>query len=269
MSVSQIDLTDRLELAVTAAKKAGELTLEYFRRPDLKVDRKGDDSPVTVADREAEILLRDMIQDRFPDDGIFGEEFPERPGSSQYRWILDPIDGTKSFVSGVPLFANLIGLEHGNRSVLGVINVPAADECVFAAMGQGAWHQIGEFTPKRAHVSDGKHLDEGLFVTSEIDCFVERGALDAFLQLERTARVTRTWGDAYGYLLLATGRALVMIDAAVSLWDIAAVQPVVEEAGGTFTDWQGNRTIHAGEAIGTNKAVLEAVLSITRPFLRP
>ena len=206
MTASDEQLTTRLQVATAAAKAAGELTLNYFRRRDLHVDRKSDNSPVTVADREAEQLLRTTISAEFPDDGILGEEYPERPGTSGYRWILDPIDGTKSFVSGVPLYANLVGVECGGRSVIGVINIPALRECVFAAVGKGAWYELGDAAPIPARVSEGGSLSDGLFVTSEIDCFRQRDALDAFLKLERAARVTRTWGDAYGYLLVATGR---------------------------------------------------------------
>jgi histidinol phosphatase-like enzyme (inositol monophosphatase family) len=260
------ELTPRLQLALAAAQTAGQLTLQYFRRADLDVQRKADDSPVTVADREAERKLREVISREFPDDGIFGEEFPERPGKSGFRWILDPIDGTKSFVSGVPLYTNLVGVEYDGRSVIGVINAPAVGECVYAAAGQGAWHRLGGAEPVPARVSTVSELSEGLFLTSEVECFEQRGAVDAFLSLQRAARVTRTWGDAYGYLLVATGRAVVMVDAVVALWDIAAVQPIVEEAGGTLTDWKGNRGIYAGEAIGTNGAVLDEVLAITRPF---
>jgi histidinol-phosphatase len=266
MTPSNDELTPRLRLAVAAAKKAGELTLDYFRRSDLKVEQKADNSPVTVADREAERMIRQMIASEFPDDGILGEEMPETVGDTAYRWILDPIDGTKSFVSGVPLYANLVGVETGDRSAIGVINIPALGECVYAAVGQGAWYEMGDAAPVPARVAEHRRLADGLFVTSEIDCFRERNALDAFLSMERAARVTRTWGDAYGYLLVATGRALAMVDAIVSLWDIAAIQPVIEEAGGRLTDWQGNQSIYAGDAIGANPAVLDEILSITRPF---
>lgn len=268
MNPSTDELTPRLRLAVAAAKEAGRLTLDYFQRSDLEVEQKADNSPVTVADREAERTIRRMIADEFPDDGIFGEEMPEHVGRTAYRWILDPIDGTKSFVSGVPLYANLVGVETQGRSAIGVINIPALGECVYAAAGQGAWYERGDSDRVPARVAKQKHLKDGLFVTSEIDCYRERDALDAFLALERTAGVTRTWGDAYGYLLVATGRALAMVDAIVSLWDIAAIQPVIEEAGGRLTDWQGKASIYTGDAIGANPDVIDEILAITRPFLR-
>ena len=128
MTTPAAELTPRLELALAAAREAGQITLEYFRRDDLEVERKGDDSPVTVADRRAEEHLRSRIAAAFPADAILGEELPERPGNSGFRWILDPIDGTKSFIHGVPLYGTLVGVEHGGEPVLGVIHIPALDE---------------------------------------------------------------------------------------------------------------------------------------------
>jgi fructose-1,6-bisphosphatase/inositol monophosphatase family enzyme len=138
MPLNPAEIDRRLPLALSAAREAGNITLEFFRRDDLDVERKDDDSPVTIADRRAEECLRARIAAALPDDGIFGEEFPERPGTSGFRWILDPIDGTKSFIHGVPLYGTLIGVEHEGRSVLGVIRIPALDECVYAANGRGA-----------------------------------------------------------------------------------------------------------------------------------
>ena len=258
-------LMNRFELAQVATRAAGKLTLQYFRK-SVEVQRKSDSTPVTDADRNAELYLREQIGAAFPADGIVGEEFPEVRGSSGYRWILDPIDGTKTFVCGVPLFGTLVGVEYEGRSVAGVIDMPALNECVYAAKGHGAWYQTGGDAPTAARVSNCARLEDGLVVTSQIDTFRERGAWDAYRQLETGAWVTRTWGDCYGYLLVATGRAAVMIDPIMSIWDAAALQPILEEAGGVFTDWQGQATIHGGEGIGTNQQILEEVLKITRPF---
>jgi len=255
----------RLELACQAAREAGERTLRYFRSGQLAVERKSDNSPVTVADREAEQILREIIQSSFPDDAVVGEEFGQRMGDSGYRWILDPIDGTTSFVSGVPLYGTLIGVEYQQRAVIGVIHMPALSECVYAAEERGAWYVTGSDEPKVARVSSCESLADGLFVTSQIDLFEKREAWQCYRELQRRAYITRTWGDCYGYLLVATGRAEVMVDAAMSIWDAAAIQPVLEEAGGTFTDWMGERTIYHGEGIGTNRRVLDEVLSVTRP----
>ena len=258
-------LSDRLALAVAAAREAGRLTLDHFRGEDLAVERKGDDSPVTVADRGAERLLRERIAAAFPADAILGEEFPEKEGSSGFRWILDPIDGTKSFIHGVPLYATLVGLEEGERSVAGVIVIPALDEHLYAAVGGGAWYAVGDEPPRPAKVSSCPRLAEGLFVTSEVVSFVRHDRAAAFERLQEAARLTRTWGDAYGYLLVATGRAEVMVDPVMAVWDAAALLPVLTEAGGTFTDWRGRSTIHGGEGVATNGLVLDEVLGLLGP----
>ena len=202
----------RLELALTAAREAGRLTLKFFRRPGLQVERKGDDSPVTQADRDAEEHLRQRITEAFPEDAILGEELPDRPGTSGFRWILDPIDGTKSFIHGVPLYSTLIGVEREGQSVLGVIVVPALDEGVYAARGQGAWYFGGDQPARPAHVSSCPKLSEGLFLTSEVGNFDAAGRRNVYDRLQSAARLSRTWGDGYGYLMVATGRAELMVD---------------------------------------------------------
>lgn len=262
----EADLLERLEMALTATREAGQLTLDYFRASDLGVERKPDESPVTIADRRAELHLRDVLRAAFPHDAILGEEHGELEGTSGYRWILDPIDGTKSFISGVPLYTTLVGLERDGTSLLGVIRAPALDEMVYAARGHGAWHQLRHEPPVPARVSARAPLGAGLFCTSEVRTFARRGRLEAYLRLEAASRLARTWGDGYGYLLVATGRAEAMVDPAMHVWDCAALQPVLEEAGGTFTDWRGERTIHAGEAVATNGRVLDEVLEVTRQY---
>lgn len=259
---------DRLELAREIALEAGEFTLKYFRSADLDVERKGDGSPVTIADRGAEELLRERISAAFPDDGILGEEFPETPGTSGRKWILDPIDGTKPFVHGVPLYTNLVAVldESSGEPVLGVINAPASGETIHALVGQGAWYRNGDEPIRKAEVSKTETLAEGLFLTGDVGGFQDReqDATDVYMALQNTARISRTWGDAYGYMMVAIGRAEVMIDAEMSLWDAACLKPILEEAGGTFTSWAGDPTVHAGEGIGANGHVTAEVLSHTR-----
>ena len=199
---------------------------------------------------------------KFPDDGILGEELGETNGSSGYRWILDPIDGTRSFVCGVPIYSTLVGLENEGKSVLGVIMIPALNECVYAATGLGAWHVRGNAPPVAAHVSAKPRLAEGLFVTSDPKTFVDSQRTEVFERLQSKSLITRTWGDGYGYLLVATGRAELMVDPIMNVWDCAALQPVIEEAGGRFTDWTGRATIHSGESIATNGLVHEEALSL-------
>jgi histidinol-phosphatase len=262
-SALSAEIASRLSLAREAGIAAGKVTLQYFQTTDFQTEKKSDGSPVTIADRSAEQLLRDRIAAAFPHDGILGEEFGETAGTSGFRWILDPIDGTKSFIHGVPLYGTMIGVEHEGRCPAGLVYMPGLDEGVFASVGQGAWHFRGSAPPTRATVSTKAKLSDGLFVTSAIDMYSPRGAANVLEALQKAAYITRTWGDCYGYLLVATGRAEVMIDPILNVWDAAAVQPIVEEAGGTFTDWKGNATIHAGEAIATNGRVLEEVLAMT------
>lgn len=262
-------VAQRLAWARIIGVEAGRLTLNYFQQDNFAVERKGDNSPVTVADRAAEQLLRDRIAERFPADAVMGEEFGAREGSSGFRWILDPIDGTKSFISGVPLYGTMIGLEFGGRSWAGVVFIPGLNEGIYASVGQGAWSFRGDAPPIRARVSTRSPLSQGLFVTSQVDTFDRRGAREAFLELQRRSYVTRTWGDCYGYLLVATGRAEVMVDPILNVWDAAAVQPIIEEAGGTFTDWSGTPTIYAGDAIATNGLVRDEVLAVTSRFSKP
>jgi histidinol phosphatase-like enzyme (inositol monophosphatase family) len=260
----------RLDWAVRITREAGDLTLEYFRRHDLAVEFKADASPVTVADRAAEELLRTRIAERFPDDSILGEELGAMVGTSGYQWVLDPIDGTKSFVHGVPLYTTLVAVLAEERPKLGIIYAPACGEMLYAAVGSGCWYcdtRCADAAPTPARVSSVRRLRESLFLTTEIACFSTARAKDAlavYLDLQRAARLARTWGDGYGYLMVATGRAEVMVDPVVNLWDAAALQPIIEEAGGQFTDWQGRATVHSREAIATNGLVAEEVLAITR-----
>lgn len=256
------DLADRLDFALAAARDAGALTLQYFRSSNLTVERKQDLSPVTVADRGAEQLLRERLRGRFPADGVLGEEFGEIAGTNGFRWILDPIDGTKSFVCGVPLYGTLIGLEYEGRSRLGIIHLPALAETVWALAGTGSWQQRGTTAPAPARVSKCARLADGVFCTSEVASYGMVGRKAAYESLQKTARVSRTWGDCFGYALVATGRADVMIDPIMSVWDAAALQPILEEAGGTFTDWKGQPTIHSSEGVATNGLLLKEVLGL-------
>lgn len=264
------EISRRLEHAVKIAGEAGQLTLDYYCG-SYTVERKSDGSPVTVADRAAEELLRRRISEAFPDDAVLGEEFGSRPGSSGFQWVLDPIDGTKSFIHGVPLYTTLVAVIRGDSTVgvseIGVIYAPAVDEMVYAARGSGCWTMRGKTKPEPARVSQTLRLNEGLLLTTEIAAFSRgrpRDSLDVFLSLQGNARLVRTWGDAYGYLLVATGRAEAMIDPEVNLWDAAALQPIIEEAGGHFVDWQGNPTVYCPDAIATNGHVTEEILSLTR-----
>ncbi len=256
----------RLAAMVEIAQAAGNHTLKYFRNDDLSVDVKADASPVTVADREAEQLVRKLVADRFPDDTVQGEEFAEQQGTSRYRWVVDPIDGTKSFVCGVALYSTLLALEVDGNPLGGVIYIPAGGELIAAAIGNGSWYRSSNDGPwKRAEVSKKTNLSEAVFVTSQVDSFDARGSADAYKSLESEAWLSRSWGDGYGYLMVATGRADVMVDPECNAWDVAAILPVVVEAGGKFTDWKGVVTTRGGDGVGTNGKIHEAVIKKLAP----
>jgi histidinol phosphatase-like enzyme (inositol monophosphatase family) len=253
-------LDGRLAAAVATALAGGKSTLDLFQTDAFQVERKGDDSPVTKADKQAEQIMRARLERQFPNDAILGEEFGEQTGSSGYQWILDPIDGTKSFISGVPLYSTLVGVVRDRECLGGVIYIPPLDEMVFAARGAGAWHSH-RGTCQACQVSQ-RPLQDGLFVVSQVDTFAARGAGQAYTKLEQTAYITRSWGDGYGYLLVATGRAELMVDPTANPWDLAAVAPVVEEAGGRFTDWTGQPTVFGGDGVGSNGLVHEQALNV-------
>ncbi|MCA9247370.1 MAG: histidinol-phosphatase [Planctomycetales bacterium] len=264
MTAASPEIEQRLVAARRFAREAGKLTLQHFRSCDLAVDRKSDNSPVTVADREAEQRLRTLISEQFANDGILGEEFGEQAGTGGFRWILDPIDGTKSFIHGVPLYTTLIGIERDGAGLAGVIYAPATDEMVSAARGGSAIYEVGGSLSRVAHVSQTSSISEACVLTTGLAGFSRERDVDAterFLHLQASARLARTWGDAYGYLLVATGQADVMVDPALHVWDAAAIQPILEAAGGRFTDWQGNATIHGGDGIGTNGRLHNEVLA--------
>lgn len=266
--LSASDWDARLAWARQIAVEAGQHTLRYFQSSDLAVELKSDASPVTRADREAEELLRQRIAERFPDDGVLGEEFGETAGKNGVRWILDPIDGTKSFISGVPLYGTMVGVEFEGRCPIGVVYIPGLDEGVFAQTGKGAFHFCGNEEPKRCQVSNTALLTKAAFVTSQASTFASRGAMPAYLEIERRCRLTRTWGDCYGYLLVATGRVDLMIDPLFNVWDAAAIQPIISEAGGALTDWKGVETIHGGEGVACNRQLLNEVLGILGAFAK-
>lgn len=254
------ELRHVLEFAVDAARRAGALTLEYFNS-DTGYEMKADNTPVTRADREAEELLRRLIERQYPTFGIVGEEFGVKPGSDPGRWIIDPIDGTYSFISRVPLYCNLIGLEWMGEMVAGVINLPALGETVYAASGLGCWWDSSRFKQRPARVSEVSRLCDARLLHGGPKLMTRHGKLDAFNRLCENVYAERGWCDGYSYALLATGRAEIMLDPILSIWDVAPLAPVISEAGGTLTDWTGTKTHVAGEAVATNGRLFEAVMA--------
>lgn len=253
----------RLKAATELIQSAGDSTLDFFQSNRFAVERKGDNSPVTVADRNAEQLVRQRLTCWYPQDAILGEEFGSQSGSSEFQWIVDPIDGTKSFIAGVPIYSTLLALVQNDHVLAGAIYIPALKELVFAVSGRGAWWSVCGHPAEQAQVSK-RDLAEGIFLTSQVDSFRKRKSWDGFLALEKSAYVTRTWGDGYGYILVATGRAEVMVDPIANPWDLAAAQIVIDEAGGRFTSWKGEKSFSAGDGIGSNGLVHQSVLDALR-----
>ncbi len=245
-----------LQIATEAARLAGDHTLKYFNR-GVDVELKSDSSPVTQADREAELIARDCILKHCPTHSILGEEHGSIEGDPDYQWVIDPIDGTKSFIHGVPLYTTLIGLQIKNQPAVGVIYAPALNEIVSAATGLGA-----TWNGKPCHVSKTATLERSLILCSDAIMAIDRS--DAFINLARKCKYNRTWGDAYGYLLVATGRAEIMLDPAMNPWDCAAIIPVITEAGGHCTSWKGETTIHGGDLYACNAKLTDQVIAILK-----
>lgn len=247
-----------LNVALRLAEEAGAVTLEHFGAV-LPSDEKGDGTPVTVADRAAETLLRERIGAQFPDHGILGEEFGEKDPGASIRWILDPIDGTLSFMRGIPIYGVLIGIEVEGEPVVGVAHFPALRETVGAALGHGClWN--GHPTS----VSGVRSLGEALALTTDPARILQEPMAPGWTRLVRECSMIRTWGDCYGHILVATGRAEIMVDPVLSPWDAAPFVPILSEAGGLFTDKEGNPRLDGGSGISTNGLLHEEVLSILR-----
>lgn len=249
-------MSPRLEFAIDAAIKAGRATLPFFQT-GTAVELKGDSSPVTEADRSAERLLRVLIEERFPGEPILGEEEGET-GAGSSRWVLDPIDGTKSFVCGVPLYGTLLAFEDQGEPVIGVCYFPALNEIVYAEKGRGAvWNG------RPARVSDAASIDGAVISSGSVGTMQRMGRLDGFRMLEARSMAARTWSDAYGHALVATGRVAAMIDPLVARWDISAMAVIVREAGGSFTDFSGSDEL-SNEALSSNGLVHQELLEAFR-----
>lgn len=235
------------------ARLAGGVALRHYRTA-LEVHTKENGSPVTKADVEAERAASQWIAQRFPHDGIVGEEDGEVAGTNGRRWLLDPIDGTITFLRGVPLWGSLVAIAEGKDVLAGAAYFPAVDEILVAAPGAGCW-----WNGERARVTETSTLAGATVLVTDERGFHRQERLDGWRTLIGEAQVARTWGDCYGYLLVATGRAEAMIDPRLNAWDAACFQPIIEEAGGVFTDLEGNRTAFGGSAIATNKALARRV----------
>lgn len=244
-----------VDFAVGVARDAGKLTTRWFASTELDVDHKADGTPVTEADRAAERYLRERLAEGHPEDTVIGEEEPPVEGSSGRRWILDPIDGTKAFTRGVPLYATLLAFDDEHGPAIGVIVLPALDQVVWAGRGRGCW-----WDGRRAEVSSTASLDGAYLMSSSYSHWDE----NLLLGVKRAGMVLRTWGDGYGYALVATGRADAMVDPEAELYDLAPMPLILAEAGGRFTSLDGDPSPAQGSGIATNGRIHAALLNVTR-----
>lgn len=253
-------MNDLREWMEEIARGAGDITLKYFQSRKLEIMTKGDESPVTRADRESEEYLRTRIREHFPEDVILGEEYGSQGSNPDRRWILDPLDGTKSFIHGVPIYGVLIALEEGGTVTHGVVHLPALGETVSAAMGKGCF-----WNGERAHVSEKISLSESLLCTTSPSRLEDLVGHSKYESITRSFGLYRGWGDCWGHILVATGRAEAMLDARTAIWDAAPLGVIVEEAGGACFDFRGNKTIDGGDlascAIGIADEVKEMLLA--------
>jgi histidinol-phosphatase len=250
------DWRTRYDLAVDAARRAGDLARTYYEST-FDVEHKSDNSPVTIADKKAEELIRTAVTAAFPGDGFLGEEFGVAAGSSGFRWVIDPIDGTKSFIRHVPIWATLVGLEYRGEQIAGVVYIPVFGMTYRALRGAGAYHN-----ERRVRVSDVSELGASSLCYSSMGWFTRAGRERVFHDLYKKTRRQRGHGDFYGFVLVAEGAADIMVEHGVNPWDVAATKAIVEEAGGRFTDWTGTPTIHTPDVLATNGKLHEEVLGI-------
>ncbi|HZY88719.1 MAG TPA: inositol monophosphatase family protein [Gemmataceae bacterium] len=248
----------RYEVAVVAARKAGQLALRYFAG-EFTVERKSDLSPVTVADREAEQLLRKALHAAFPDDGFLGEEYGDTPGTSGYRWVLDPIDGTRSFVRGIPLWGTLVGLEYKGEQIAGVAEMATLGQTWRALRGDGAYRN-----DQRIRVSNEADLSRALVFYSGLSWFVEAGRQEDFFRLVRATDRQRGFGDFYGFVLVAQGSGELMVEHGVHPWDVVALKPIIEEAGGRYSNWDGGTSIDKPDVVVSNGKLHDGALAVLR-----
>jgi histidinol-phosphatase len=250
------DWRNRYEAAIDAARRAGQVALKYFDQ-DVAVEWKADESPVTVADRETEASLRSTFERAFPGDGFLGEEYGDTPGSTGYRWIIDPVDGTRNFIRGVPIWATMIGLEYKGEQVAGVVHLPALGQTYHALRGHGAFRD-----GKRIRVSDVSDLALAHVYYSSLSWFMKAGMHDAFIDLCARTERQRGFGDFYGFVLVAQGSGELMVEHGVHPWDVSALVPIVEEAGGRFSDWDGNLDIHRPDVLVSNGKLHDVALGL-------
>ena len=254
-----MDLAPYRTFITRLAHESGDFIRPHFASDTLAVEHKSDDSPVTLADRGAEELLRRLIAQTYPDHGVIGEELGNDRPDAEFVWVLDPIDGTKSFITAVPLFGTLIALLHRGQPVLGAIHQPILNQLV---VGDGV---VTTLNDRPVRVRPCADLSAATLLTSDPLNPAKYQNGPAYDALANRVRLTRTWGDAYGYLLLATGRADIMCDPIMNPWDIQALIPIVRGAGGVITDWQGNDPVSGSSIVASAPEIHPAVIAALNP----
>lgn len=257
------DYSDDLALALHLADTADAVTLEGFGDPSLLVESKRDQTPVTEADRAAEEAIRNILGRQLPDDAVVGEEFGMK-GGGERQWVIDPIDGTKNYIRGIPVWGSLIALLVEGDPVVGVVSAPALGLRWFASRGDGAWKGRGRKDAARIRVSSVDALAEASLSSSSLTGWEDAGLLDRFLDLQRRVAHTRAFGDFWSYMLVAEGAVEVATEPSLALYDMAALAPIVEEAGGRFTSLAGDRGPFGGDALATNGLLHDEVLDRLR-----
>lgn len=245
-----------LRAAIEIAELGGKHTLTYFKK-NISISEKEDRTPVTIADKEAEAIMREAIANRFPGHGIVGEEFGKENESSDIQWILDPIDGTKTFIHEIPLYTTLLGVSVNGVPEVGIIYSPATNELCAAAIGEGA-----TLNGEPCQVNEIKKLSEATLLTENYVNAEIQGYYEPFKKLIKKTKIHRTWGDGYGHLMVATGRAEIMLDPILDIWDAAALLPIIKESGGRYTDVKGVESIETGSGISTNGHLHKEVIDI-------
>lgn len=253
---SRAEVRALLDFATELAHEAGELTLRYYGAV-VEHDAKGDGSPVTVADREAERLIRARVEERYPDHSILGEEYGESNPGARVRWILDPIDATRSFMRGVPLYGVLIGIEVEGESAVGVVHFPPLRETVAAGRGLGC-----TWNGRPCRVSEVERMEQAVVCTTDVERLLSRPQGPGWRKIQQTAAFSRTWGDCYGHALVATGRIEAQVDPVMAPWDAGPFLTIATEAGGRFTTLGGDATIHGGSGVSSNGRVHDRILEM-------
>ncbi len=248
------DLLAAKETALSWLKPVSREILNWFQK-EITVQHKADQSPVTIADQRAEEMLRKKIHRYFPDHGIIGEEFGNEAENKEWVWTVDPIDGTRSFIQGLPLFATLLSLLHKGEPVMGIICLPALGETVWAVKGKGTYSGN-----RRLHVSTHSKIKDSVLATADLYCFREKKQLRFWNQLHSQAKLVRTYPDAFGHLMAIRGSVDVMVDPWAYTWDFAPCKIMVQEAGGAFMNFTGNKnSIYEGSALVGNAKLVKAL----------